>query len=114
MRISHSLTFGLLLVLFLNGKSPDTNHIALDNCNSLEVSYTARKITPDKIEIVLRVQGGEEPYYYLFFDRRNKPLNWEFDRNSIEVSTNNIPHKMKVTDASGCLKVVQFNESEIK
>lgn len=114
MRVHLSLALGFLSVLFFNGKSSHDDSSDLGNCHSLKLSYSVVKLNSGKIEISLDVKGGEEPYYYLFLDGNNKPLNWEFDKNSIQVAITGAPKTMKVTDAAGCLKMIQFNESEIK
>jgi len=113
MRIRLSLALVFLSVLFFDGRSTHENQSG-GNCHSLKVSYAAVKLNAERIEISLSVKGGEEPYYYLFLDKNNKPLNWEFDKNLIQVDITQAPAKMKVTDAAGCLKMIQFNESEIK
>lgn len=113
MRISTSLILGLLLVLFLNGRAP-YSHNPEANCDRLAVNYSITNVGNNQVEISVTATGGIEPYRYLFLDKKNTPVNWDFDKSSIKVETQKLPKQGKVIDAEGCMKVFQFNESEIK
>jgi len=82
-----------------------------DDCSAIQISYTTQTQTDNKVKIELKVTGGKAPYYFIFFDEKNNPMSWDFDKSSFTVENNEYPKYAKVRDDKGCIKVIEFNES---
>jgi hypothetical protein len=83
-----------------------------DDCASIQISYTTQSQADNNtVKIILDVKGGKAPYYFIFFDKNNNPMSWDFDRSYFTVENNKYPKYAKVRDDKGCIKVIEFNES---
>lgn len=81
-----------------------------NDCEKLEIKYTSQT-SNGGITIDVIVKGGSAPYYYFFFDKKNNPLSWDFKKSSYTVDKEVFPKYIKVRDAEGCVKTIEFNES---
>lgn len=104
MRLMAVLFFTLVLDV-----SADT--FPLENCTDIKISYSTEKQSDDKVKIELDVKGGKAPYYFIFFDQKNNPMSWDFDKSSFIVENNKYPKYAKVRDDKGCINIIEFNES---
>lgn len=101
----------LILLLFLTllpgAKSnvPDPQ-----DCSSIEITYSTKTIG-GQVTIDIQAKGGTSPYYYFFFDEKNNPLSWDFKKSNFIVENSKYPKYIKVRDAEGCVKTIEFNES---
>lgn len=84
-----------------------------DDCSNLEISYTLQT-SNNIVTIEVRARGGAEPYHYFFFDAKNNPLTWDFNKSEYKVDDNEFPKYVKVLDSKGCLKKIDINESTNK
>ncbi len=101
----------LLFFTLLPGVKSDP--LLPDDCGKMEVKYTVTQINNSQtIKIELKVTGGSEPYFYFFFDKNNNPLTWDFKQSSCIVERADSPKFAKVLDSSGCIKMIDFNESD--
>ena len=103
----------LVTLLFLAYFFPGTARMeAANDCNNLEVVYTTRVVSSSQqTQIQVTVKGGKQPYYYFFLDKKKNPLTWEFDKSSLTVKGKAFPTIIRVIDAEGCTKTIEFTES---
>ena len=101
----------VLFSLFILGVSPAPATLP-DDCGQLKVTYSSQAGSEEgKLKIELTAKGGSEPYFYFFFDKKNNPINWDFNLNYCTVEKDKFPKYAKVLDSKGCTKTIAFNES---
>ena len=104
-----NVTILFFLTLFTGvNANPPVNPPA--DCSRMSVSYTTQTVG-EKVIIDVRASGGEEPYFYFFLDQKNNPLTWDFKKNSHTVDKGSLPKLIRIIDAKGCTKTIDFNES---
>lgn len=102
----------ILLLFFTLLPDVDSDSLSSDDCARMEVKYEITTLNENEnVKIELSVKGGTEPYYYFFFDTKNNPLSWDFKRSYYIVEKSAYPKYVKVLDAEGCTKTIEFNES---
>lgn len=80
---------------------------------AMELTYVVTHLDNEqKVRIELTVKGGVEPYHYIFFDERNNPISWDFTKPHCLIEKDKYPKYAKVRDAEGCIKIIEFNESD--
>jgi len=101
----------LLFLTFLPGAK--SNLPDPQDCSSIEITYST-KTSGSQITIDVQAKGGTMPYFYFFFDKKDNPLTWDFNKSSYIVHNSVYPKYIKVRDAKGCVKTIEFNESANK
>lgn len=83
---------------------------ATDPCENLEVekeiTHTTDELNKGRIDI--KVEGGIQPYYYVFFDKKGKPLSEDIKDNFFNFSSDEIIF-CRIMDGNGCKKTIEIN-----
>jgi hypothetical protein len=98
----------IITVLLLSMAQLESTDVRLPDCSTIKIAVEMDSINDESIRIELRVTGGNEPYFYFFFDEKNNPLSWDFDKNYLQTQREKFPAYGKVRDANGCVKRVDF------
>lgn len=105
--------YSIILLFFTLIPDVKSDSLRSSDCNAMEITYSATE-SNRKTRIELKVKGGSGPYIYIFFDEKNNPLSWDFQKSIYIVDGTGYPKYAKVRDAEGCLKRIEFNESANK
>lgn len=78
-----------------------------DSCENLKVGTEITHTTDDKGRIDVKVEGGMQPYYYVFFDKKGKPLSEDIKYNFFYFSSNETIF-CRILDGNGCKKTIEI------
>lgn len=82
---------------------------ANDPCDDLkvrtEINYTTGDLNKGRLKV--EVEGGMEPYYYVFFDKEGKPLTEDINYSFFNFSSKETIY-CRIMDGNGCKKTVEL------
>ena|SRR5882672_3208132 len=85
-----------------------SDRVPVSSCDDLAVTYTVTNTDEGKVRIDVDAKGGAKPYFFVFQDRKNNPLNWNFDKNQLLIEKDKAPKYCSVADSNGCSKRIEI------